>query len=47
MLNYIDATKGHIEQITLESGELLKEHITMHIVETIVEKSVRVKSRVE
>jgi hypothetical protein len=30
MLIEIDITKGHIEQFVLESGELLKEHITEH-----------------
>jgi hypothetical protein len=31
----------------LESGEILKEHITMHIVDIVAEKSVQVKSKVE
>jgi hypothetical protein len=47
MLTDIDAEKGHIEQVGLESGELLKEHITTWTMETIVEKSVEVKSQVE
>ena len=47
MLIDIDTTKGKIEQVGLESGELLKEHITMQIVETIVEKSAQIKYQVE
>jgi chromosome segregation ATPase len=47
MLTEIDAAKGQIEQVGLESGELLKEHITVQIVETVAEKSTQVKSQVE
>jgi hypothetical protein len=47
MLNDIDVAKGQIEQISLETRELLKEHITAQIVETIEEKNTQVKSRVE
>jgi thioredoxin-related protein len=47
MLTEIDTTKGQIEQVGLESGELLKEHITAQTVEIIAEKSAQVKSQVE
>jgi hypothetical protein len=47
MLNDISAPKVNIEQIILESGELLKENITTQIVETVAKKSPQVKSRVE
>jgi hypothetical protein len=47
MITDIDATKGQIEQVDLESGELLKEHITAQTVETIAEKRAQIKSQVE
>jgi len=47
MLTDIDIAKGQIQQFVLESGELLKEHITEQTVETITEKSMQVKSQVE
>jgi hypothetical protein len=47
MLNEIDISKGKVEQISLETEDLLKDHITVQIVETVEEKNVEVKSRVE
>jgi hypothetical protein len=47
MLNEIDISKGKVEQISLETEDLLKDHITVQIVETVAEKNVEVKSRVE
>jgi hypothetical protein len=47
ILNDIDVAKGQIKKNSLESGEFLKEHITMKIVDIVVEKSVQVKSQVE
>jgi hypothetical protein len=41
-MSEINATKGHIEQIILESGELQKEHIIAKIVETRDEPKVMV-----
>jgi hypothetical protein len=47
MLTNIDATKGQIEQDGFKSGKILKEHITTHTVEIIVEKNAQIKSQVE
>jgi hypothetical protein len=47
LLIEIDTTKGQIEQFGLESGELLKEQITMKTVDIIVEKSTQIKSQVD
>jgi hypothetical protein len=35
IITKLEATKGRIEQLHLESVEALKEYITMHLVESI------------
>ena len=40
MLTEIDAMKEWIEQAVLESGELMKEYITVHTIDIIAEKRV-------
>jgi hypothetical protein len=47
MLTEIDAVEGQIEQVGLESGEILKEHITTQTVEIIAENNAQIKSQVE
>jgi hypothetical protein len=47
MLIDIYTTKDQIEQVVLESGELLKEHIYVQTVDIIAEKNAQVKSQVE
>jgi hypothetical protein len=47
MLIEINAAKGQIEKVGLESEELLKEHITAQILEAVAKKSTQVTSRVE
>jgi hypothetical protein len=44
MLNEIDTAKGHIGKMSLETEELLKEHITAQIVESIAEKSIHINT---
>jgi hypothetical protein len=47
MLTEIYASKVNIGKIIFETEELMKEHITVHIVESISEKSTLVKDIVE
>jgi hypothetical protein len=39
MLTKIDATKGYMEKVGVETEEMLKEHITTQTVESVPEKS--------
>jgi hypothetical protein len=47
MITELEATKGRIEKLHLESVEVLKEHITMQLVESIAERSVQEKTQVQ
>jgi hypothetical protein len=47
MFTDIYTTKDQIEQVVLESGELLKEHIYVQTVDIIAKKNALVKSQVE
>jgi hypothetical protein len=47
MIIELEETKGRIEKLNLDIVEVMKEHITLYIVENIVEKSTQVKSQIQ
>jgi len=47
MITKLEETKGRLEQLHLESVEVMKEHITTQLVENIAEKRTQVKTRAE
>jgi hypothetical protein len=47
MITELEATKGRIEKLHLESVEVLKEHITTQLVENIAERSAQEKAQVQ
>jgi hypothetical protein len=47
MIAELEIEKGILEQVHSENKEVLKEHITLQVVETLVEKSVQEKTQVD